>query len=104
MPVEHAGGRANGDGPDAPAAKTASRSGMDTALSELARRRTAAEAMGGEQALERHRASGRMPVRERVAALVDPGSWFEIGALAEPEIRREKPVPGDAVVTGFGTL
>ncbi len=104
MPVEHAGGRANGDGPDAPAAKTASRSGMDTALTELARRRTAAEAMGGEQALARHRASGRMPVRERVAALVDPDSWFEIGALAEPEIRREKPVPGDAVVTGFGTL
>ena len=88
---------------DATAPETA-RSGMTEALDELARRREAAEAMGGEQALARHRASGRMPVRERVAALVDPGTWFEIGALAVPEIRREKHVPGDAVVTGFGTL
>jgi acetyl-CoA carboxylase carboxyltransferase component len=88
---------------DATAPETA-RSGMTEALDELARRREAAEAMGGEQALARHRATGRMPVRERVAALVDPSTWFEIGALAEPEIRREKPVPGDAVVTGFGTL
>ncbi|MEJ2885050.1 acyl-CoA carboxylase subunit beta [Actinomycetospora aeridis] len=100
MPVEHAGGRANGHGPD----PAATRSGMDAAQAELDRRRAAAEAMGGEDAIARHRASGRMPVRERVAALVDAGTWFEIGALAEPEIRREKPVPGDAVVTGFGTL
>ena len=71
---------------------------------ELARRRAAAEAMGGEEALARHRASGRFPVRERIDLLVDEGSWFEIGALALPEIRREKHMPGDAVVTGFGLL
>ena len=71
---------------------------------ELRVRREASLAMGGPAAVERHRASGRLPVRERLEALCDPGSWFEIGGLAEPEIRRSKPVPGDAVVTGFGLL
>ncbi|GAA4895993.1 acyl-CoA carboxylase subunit beta [Actinomycetospora straminea] len=115
MAVEHAGDRANGQGPGAPdeagqdseqhtGQHTGARSGMDAALGELDRRRAAAEAMGGEAAIAKHRASGRMVVRDRVAALVDAGSWFEVGALAEPEIRRDKPVPGDAVVTGFGTL
>ena len=112
MPVEHlgpgAGGGTRANGRDAGAAggedAAAGRSGMAAGLAELARRREAAEAMGGDAAIARHRASGRMPVRERVAALLDPESWFEIGALAQPEIRREKPVPGDAVVTGFGTL
>ena len=66
MPVEHAGGRANGHGPDSPA----TRSGTDAAQAELDRRRAAAEAMGGEQAIARHHASGRMTVRERVASLV----------------------------------
>ncbi len=60
--------------------------------------------MGGEEGLRRHRASGRLPVRERVAMLVDEGSWFEIGALGLPERRTERHVPGDAVVTGFARL
>lgn len=71
---------------------------------ELRARREASLAMGGPDAIERHRASGRLPVRERLEALCDPGSWFEIGGLAEPELRRSKPVPADAVVTGFGLL
>jgi len=70
----------------------------------LRRRREASLAMGGPEALERHRASGRLPVRERLELLCDDGSWFEIGALAEPELRRPTPVPGDAVATGFGLL
>ena len=60
--------------------------------------------MGGPDALERHRASGRLPVRERLDLLVDEGSWFEIGALALPELRTSRHVPGDGVVTGFGRL
>ena len=43
-------------------------------------------------------------MRERIDLLVDEGSWFEIGALALPERRTAKHVPGDAVVTGFGLL
>src|SRR5271167_806561 len=76
---------------------------MAERIAELRNRQSEAHAMGGEEALARHRASGRLPVRERVALLVDEGPWFEIGALALPELRTRQ-VPGDAVVTGFATL
>jgi hypothetical protein len=66
------------------------------------RRHAEALQMGGEQAVDRHRASGRLPVRERIALLLDEGSWFETGLLAQPERRTGKKVPGDGVVTGFG--
>ncbi len=77
---------------------------MAELVRELRARRHDALAMGGEDGLRRHRESGRQPVRERIAQLVDQGSWFEIGALALPELRRERPIPGDAVVTGFGRI
>ncbi len=61
-----------------------------------ARGRPRAARWAARGAVARHRESGRLPVRERIALLLDAGSWFEIGALALPELRREKPVPGDA--------
>jgi acetyl-CoA carboxylase carboxyltransferase component len=73
-------------------------------IEALRERREQALAMGGPDGLAKHRASGRLPVRERIDLLVDAGSWFEIGALALPERRTAKHVPGDAVVTGFGLL
>ncbi|WP_423141153.1 acyl-CoA carboxylase subunit beta [Parablastomonas sp. CN1-191] len=77
---------------------------MADRVAELRRRQDRAREMGGDEGLRRHRASGRLPVRERVELLVDDGSWFEIGALALPEMRSARHVPGDAAVTGFGTL
>ena len=50
-------------------------------LSELAQRREAARRMGGAEALERFRASGRMNARERIATLVDSGSFRELGRI-----------------------
>lgn len=73
-------------------------------IADLRVRQARAREMGGEAGLARHRASGRLPVRERVERLIDPGSWLEIGALGLPEHRTEKHVPGDGVVTGFATL
>ncbi len=54
--------------------------------------------------MAQHHATGRLTVRERIAALVDAGSWFEIGLLADAERRREEPVPADAVVTGWAKI
>ncbi|MEU6796276.1 carboxyl transferase domain-containing protein [Nonomuraea wenchangensis] len=51
----------------------------DTELAELRRRRELAERMGGEERVARQHATGRLTVRERLAALTD--SWQEIGAL-----------------------
>jgi 3-methylcrotonyl-CoA carboxylase beta subunit len=48
---------------------------------------------GGEQATERHRSRGKLPARERIDRLVDPGSAFlELNALAGCA-RRRAPSP-----------
>ncbi len=77
---------------------------MDELIGQLAERKERAGEMGGVDAVERHKASDRLTVRERVQLLIDEGTWFEIGMLAEPAIRRERPTPGDGVVTGFGEV
>ena len=51
-------------------------------LEELARRTEQAHAMGGPERIARARDAGRQTVRARIAALLDPGSFREIGTLA----------------------
>jgi methylmalonyl-CoA decarboxylase subunit alpha len=75
-----------------------------TPAADLERRRAEALAMGGEERVARHHASGRLTARERIDALIDPGSWREIGLLALPELRREEPSPADAIVTGLARV
>ncbi|MFC7408255.1 acyl-CoA carboxylase subunit beta [Hydrogenophaga atypica] len=53
-----------------------------TELAELQQRRAHALAMGGPEALAKFKASGRMNARERIAQLIDAGSFREVGALA----------------------
>lgn len=48
----------------------------------LEQRLAAARQMGGADKLARQRAAGKLNARERLAALVDVGSFHEIGALA----------------------
>ena len=51
-------------------------------IEELRRREALAKRMGGEEKVARHRSQGKLTVRERVDALVDAGSFHEIGAIA----------------------
>jgi acetyl-CoA carboxylase carboxyltransferase component len=51
-------------------------------LEELRRREQLARQMGGEERVERQRASGRLTVRERIERLFDAGTFHETGALA----------------------
>lgn len=51
-------------------------------IEELRRREALAKRMGGEEKVARHRSQGKLTVRERVDALVDPGSFHETGAIA----------------------
>jgi acetyl-CoA carboxylase carboxyltransferase component len=51
-------------------------------LAQLQARRASALSMGGPEALAKFAASGRMNARQRIAALVDEGSFHEMGALA----------------------
>lgn len=51
-------------------------------VDELRHREGLAEQMGGAEKLARQRARGRLNVRERLDALVDPGSLHEVGKIA----------------------
>ena len=51
-------------------------------IEEIRRREELAKIMGGEERIQRQHDNGRLTVRERIEALVDPGSFHEIGALA----------------------
>lgn len=48
---------------------------------ELALRRGFADQLGGEEAIARHHAQGRLTVRERIAGLADAHSFQEVGKL-----------------------
>lgn len=51
-------------------------------VEELERRRQWADELGGEERVKRHRERGSLTVRERIAGIVDPASFREIGKLA----------------------
>jgi len=53
----------------------------DTSPSELERRRAAARRMGGDEAVAKWHEKGRLTARERIDALVDAGSFHELGML-----------------------
>jgi acetyl-CoA carboxylase carboxyltransferase component len=50
-------------------------------VEELRKRRAAAAELGGAEAIAKQHARGRLTVRERIDALVDPGSFHEVGTL-----------------------
>ena len=63
-----------------------------------------AAAGGGDKATARHVARGKMPPRDRVANLLDPGSPFlEIGATAAHGLY-DGAAPGAGVITGIGLV
>lgn len=51
-------------------------------IEELERRRALSEQMGGPEKVARQHEFGKLTVRERVAAIADPRSFHEIGAIA----------------------
>ncbi|MDP6352694.1 MAG: carboxyl transferase domain-containing protein [Alphaproteobacteria bacterium] len=51
-------------------------------IDELRKREAMALEMGGPEKIERQRKAGRLTVRERIDALLDPGSFHEIGTIA----------------------
>ncbi|GHJ40932.1 acyl-CoA carboxylase subunit beta [Streptomyces sp. TS71-3] len=77
-------------------------------LAELARRRADLERPFDEQAVRRQHAKGKLTARERIEALLDPGSFTELDALARHRshnfgMAEQRPY-GDGVVTGHGTI
>lgn len=66
----------------------------------------AAAARGGpDKARKKHVERGKMLVRDRVAALVDPGtSFLELSALAGLGVYEGEEVPAGGIVTGIGVV
>jgi len=62
---------------------TANRERMTALLAELRARQQTAREGGGPKYLERHRQQGKLPVRDRIAQLLDADTPFlELSALA----------------------
>jgi acetyl-CoA carboxylase carboxyltransferase component len=51
-------------------------------LDEIAQRHRAAQELGGAEKVAKHRAAGKLTIRERIAALIDAGSFQEFGSLS----------------------
>jgi propionyl-CoA carboxylase beta chain len=63
---------------------------------------------GGQDKIESQHKRGKMTARERIALLMDPGSFTELDAFAMHDCHdfgmESKKVAGDGVITGFGTV
>ena len=77
-------------------------------LAELQNRRNQALAMGGEQALAKLHAAGRMDVRQRISSLVDANSFQEMGCIAgkghDDDSGHFKSLDPTNTVTGTGRI
>ncbi|GAB4080413.1 acyl-CoA carboxylase subunit beta [Modestobacter muralis] len=77
-------------------------------LAEYERRVEAATHAGSERAVEKQHAAGKMTARERIEALLDPGSFTELDEFARHRstnfgMEARRPY-GDGVVSGYGTV
>src|SRR5712671_6428971 len=82
----------------------ANRDRMLQLVAELRERLTRVRDGGGAKYLERSRAQGKLPVRDRIARLLDPGSPFlECSALAASGMYDDE-APGAGIVTGIGRV
>ncbi len=77
-------------------------------MGELARRREAAREGGGARRIANQHAKGKLTARERIELLLDEGSFEEWDMFVEHRCgdfgMAEQKVPGDGVVTGWGTI
>src|SRR5437667_430455 len=77
---------------------------MEALVAELRERTALVARGGGERALERHRARGKLTARERIDRLVDPDTAFlELSALAAWDMY-DGQAPGAGIVTGIGRI
>ena len=73
-------------------------------MEELRERSAEARRGGGEKAQRRHRERGKLPVRQRIERLLDPGTAFlELSPLAAFGMYDGR-VPAAGIVTGIGRV
>ncbi len=81
---------------------------MTNILKELEERRERARLGGGEKRIQSQHSRGKLTARERLELLLDEGSFEEFDMFVEHRCTdfgmQEDKVPGDGVVTGWGTI
>jgi propionyl-CoA carboxylase beta chain len=81
---------------------------MDKKIEELQRRLKLASEGGGPNRIERQHSQKKLTARERIAYLLDEGSFEELGALVTHRTSdfgmASQQFYGDGVVTGYGTI
>ncbi len=81
---------------------------MKEIIAELDRRRQVARQGGGPRRIDAQHKRGKLTARERIALLVDDGSFEEYDTFVEHRCTDfgmgETKFPGDGVVTGWGTI
>ena len=77
-------------------------------IADLRRRRLQAETNGTPEAIEKRHAQGKLTARERIARLVDAGSFVEMDAFSRHRSSNfgmdKNRIYGDGVVTGHATV
>jgi acetyl-CoA carboxylase carboxyltransferase component len=77
-------------------------------VEELAERRERARLGGGQEKIDRQHEKGALTARERIALLIDDGTFTELGIHGgiHYSVRglEEKEAPADGVITGFGKV
>src|SRR6187549_382997 len=77
---------------------------MTALVAELRERTAAVRQGGGEKYHQRHREQGKLPARDRIARLLDPGSPFlELSPLAAWDLY-DNEAPAAGIVTGVGRV
>lgn len=71
---------------------------------ELLDRTNQALAGGGSERVAKQHEAGKLTARERIALLLDPDSFREIDQLATSQSSHTERIPGDGVITGYGTI
>jgi acetyl-CoA carboxylase carboxyltransferase component len=77
-------------------------------VDDLRERRAKARLGGGEERIARQHAQGKLTARERIALLVDEGTFTELGIHAgiHHSVRglEDREAPADGVITGYGRV
>ncbi len=82
--------------------------GFKETVGDLFKRRKKLEEGGGEKAIEKQIAMGKLTARQRILELLDEGTFQEYDLFIEHEAKdfgmEKKELPGDGVITGTGKI
>ena len=77
-------------------------------VDDLHERRERIREGGGAEKIARQHAAGKLTARERIALLIDPGTFTELGIHGRPHFSQAslagRDAPADGVITGYGKI